>query len=232
MSDTVKTAILRAVSHDLRSPLTAIRLAAESLASPSVRLSEDDRRRQLETVRTESRRLDRLVSNLLDFSRLEAGGANPRQELVAVDELIGQALGAIESDGLPVHVELPDDVPLVEVDSAQVERVLVNLLANALRFAPAESGVSVVVSVEGGEAVLRISNRGPAIAEPDLERVFEPFIRLEGGTDREGTGLGLAIARGFAEANGGRVCAEAPPDGGVVFAVGFPLATAPIGAAR
>ena len=232
MSDAVKTAILRAVSHDLRSPLTAIRVAAESLASPSVRLSEEDRRMQLETVRTESRRLDRLVSNLLDFSRLEAGGASPRQELVAVDELVGQALGAIGSDGVPVHVRLPDDVPLVEVDSAQVERVLVNLLANALRFAPAESGVTVAVDVEGSEAVLRIANRGPSIAEEDLERIFEPFLRLEGGTDREGTGLGLAIARGFAEANGGRVWAEAPPEGGVAFAVGFPLAAAPLGAER
>ena len=230
MSDAVKTAILRAVSHDLRSPLTAIRVAAESLASPSVRLSDEDRLRQLETVRTESRRLDRLVSNLLDFSRLEAGGASPKQELVAMDELVGQALGAIDSNGLPVRVELPAEVPLVEVDAAQVERVLVNLLANSLRFAPTESGVSVVVRVEGDEAVLRVANSGPAIAEADLERVFEPFIRLEGGTDREGTGLGLAIARGFAEANGGRVWAEAPPEGGVVFAVGFPLATTPIGA--
>jgi two-component system, OmpR family, sensor histidine kinase KdpD len=232
MSDAVKTAILRAVSHDLRSPLTAIRVAAESLASPSVRLSEEDRLRQLETVRTESRRLDRLVSNLLDFSRLEAGGATPRQELVALDELVGQALGAIESDGVPVRVRLPEEVPLVEVDAAQVERVLVNLLANSLRFAPVDSGVTVVVDVEGDEAVLRIANRGPAIARDDLERIFEPFIRLEGGTDREGTGLGLAIARGFAEANGGRVWAEAPPEGGVVFAVGFPLAAAPLGAER
>jgi len=226
MSDAVKTAILRAVSHDLRSPLTAIRVAAESLASPSVRLSEEDRRQQLDTVRTESQRLDRLVSNLLDFSRLEAGGATPRQELVAVDELVGQALGAIESDGVPIRVRLPENVPLVEVDSAQVERVLVNLLANALRFAPADTGVTVAVDVEGDEAVLRVANRGPAIAEEDLERIFEPFLRLEGGTDREGTGLGLAIARGFAEANGGRVWAEAPSEGGVVFAVGFPLAAA------
>jgi two-component system, OmpR family, sensor histidine kinase KdpD len=227
ISDSVKTAILRAVSHDLRSPLTAIRVAAESLASPSVRLSDEDRRKQLETVHTESRRLDRLVSNLLDFSRLEAGGARPKRELVAMDELVGQALGAVDTNGLPVHVELPDSVPLVEVDATQVERVLVNLLANALVYAPADSGVAVAVGVERDEAVLRITNRGPSIPEQDLERIFEPFIRLDGGTDREGTGLGLAIARGFAEANGGRVWAETPSEGGVAFAVGFPLAPTP-----
>jgi two-component system, OmpR family, sensor histidine kinase KdpD len=230
-SDLVKTAILRAVSHDLRSPLTAIRVAAESLASPSVSLSEEDRIRQLETVRLESRRLDRLVSNLLDFSRLEAGGASPRQELVAVDDLIGQALAAVESDGVPVRVDLPTEVPLVEVDATQIERVLVNLLANALRFAPTESGVRIVVEVTNDEAVLRVTNRGPAIAPEDLERVFDPFTQLD-GANREGTGLGLAIARGFAEANGGRVWAEAPSEGGAAFAVAFPLADAAVGAAR
>ena len=100
-SDAVKTAILRAVSHDLRSPLTAIRVAAESLTSPSLQLSADDRRRQLETLRVETRRLDRLVTNLLDFSRLEAGAARPRTELVAVDELIGQALAGVDADAGP-----------------------------------------------------------------------------------------------------------------------------------
>src|SRR5262245_60326033 len=123
-SDAVKTAILRAVSHDLRSPLTAIRLAAESLTSPSLRLSEDDRRRQLETLRVETRRLDRLVSNLLDFSRLEAGAAQPRAELVAVDELIGQALSGVDAESVPIEIHLPSEIPLVEVDSAQVERAL------------------------------------------------------------------------------------------------------------
>ena len=231
-SDAVKTAILRAVSHDLRSPLTAIRVAAESLASPSVQLSAEDRRAQLETVRAETRRLDRLVSNLLDYSRLEAGGARPRRELVALDELIGQALGAVDAGDLPVVVRLADDVPLVEVDSAQVERVLVNLLANSLRFAPPGSVVEIAVTAEEDVAVLRIANEGPSIAEADLEHVFEPFVRLEGGGDREGTGLGLAIARGFAEANGGRVWAESPTGGGATFALAFPLAAVPAGSGR
>ena len=227
-SDAVKTAILRAVSHDLRSPLTAIRVAAESLTSPSLQLSADDRGRQLETLRVETRRLDRLVTNLLDFSRLEAGAARPRTELVGVDELIGQALAGVDADAVPVEVKLPREIPFVEVDSAQVERALVNLLANAQRFAPRGTPVTITVSAADEEVVLRIANSGPAIRPDDLDHVFEPFVRLAGDDDREGSGLGLAIARSFAEANGGRVWAESPPGGGAAFGLAFPMAQVPV----
>ena len=231
-SDAVKTAILRAVSHDLRSPLTAIRVAAESLTSSSLQLSAEDRRRQLETLRVETRRLDRLVTNLLDFSRLEAGAARQRTELVAVDELIGQALSGVDADPVPVEVKLPREIPFVEVDSAQVERALVNLLANAQRFAPMGTPVTVTVSTGDEEVILRIANNGPAIQPHDLDQVFEPFVRLAGDDDREGSGLGLAIARSFAEANGGRVWAESPPGGGAAFGLAFPLAHVPVEVGR
>jgi len=231
-SDAVKTAILRAVSHDLRSPLTAIRVAAESLTSSSLQLSAEDRRRQLETLRVETRRLDRLVTNLLDFSRLEAGVARQRTELVAVDELIGQALSGVDADPVPVEVKLPREIPFVEVDSAQVERALVNLLANAQRFAPMGTPVTVTVSAGDEEVILRIANNGPAIQPHDLDQVFEPFVRLAGDDDREGSGLGLAIARSFAEANGGRVWAESPPGGGAAFGLAFPLAHVPVEVGR
>ena len=231
-SDAVKTAILRAVSHDLRSPLTAIRVAAESLTSSSLQLSAEDRRRQLETLRVETRRLDRLVTNLLDFSRLEAGAAPQRTELVAVDELIGQALSGVDADPVPVEVKLPREIPFVEVDSAQVERALVNLLANAQRFAPMGTPVTVTVSAGDEEVILRIANNGPAIQPHDLDQVFEPFVRLAGDDDREGSGLGLAIARSFAEANGGRVWAESPPGGGAAFGLAFPLAHVPVEVGR
>jgi two-component system sensor histidine kinase KdpD len=227
-SDAVKTAILRAVSHDFRSPLTAIRVAAESLTSPMLRLSDEDRRRQLDTLRVETRRLDRLVSNLLDYSQLEAGGSRPRTQLVAVDELVGQALGAADADSISVEVQLPADIPLVEVDSVQVERALVNLLANAQRFTPLGRPVVITVSTEPDEVVIRIVNDGPAIDARDLEQVFEPFVRLTGEDDREGIGLGLAIARGFVEANGGRIWAESPADGGAAFGLSFPLAPVPV----
>jgi two-component system sensor histidine kinase KdpD len=230
-SDSVKTAILRAVSHDLRSPLTAVRVAAESLASPSVTLSEDDKERQLETIRHESARLDRLVANLLDLSRLEAGSAVSQPELVAVDELVSQALVELGSDNR-VRVELPAGPLLVEVDPVQVERVLVNLLENALRVSPPESDVIVRVSRGNEEGVVRVVDEGPGIPASELGRIFEPFQQLAGADGRRGTGLGLAIARGFAEANGGRVWAESTPGDGASFAVAFPLAPAVHGVTR
>jgi two-component system, OmpR family, sensor histidine kinase KdpD len=230
-SDSVKTAILRAVSHDLRSPLTAIRVAAESLASPSVTLSEDDKARQLETVRDESARLDRLVANLLDLSRLEAGTAVSQRELVAVDELVSQALAELGREKR-IRVELPPDPPLVEVDPVQVERVLVNLLENALRLSPAKADVVIRVFSAGDEVVLRVIDEGPGIPASELDRIFEPFQQSTNGDARRGTGLGLAIARGFAQANGGRVWAESRPGEGACFVVAFPLAPAVVGPER
>lgn len=228
LSDSVKTAILRAASHDLRSPLTAIRVAAESLASPSVTLNEEDRARQLDTVRRESARLDRLVANLLDLSRLEVGSTVSQPELVSLDELVGQAVAELGS-GDRVRVELAAAPPLVEVDPVQVERVLVNLLENALRHSGPEAEVVVVITTAGEEAVVRVVDEGPGIPADDVERVFEPFERLDGSGGRRGLGLGLTIARGFGEANGGRVWVEPRTERGAVFAVAFPLARSPVG---
>jgi two-component system, OmpR family, sensor histidine kinase KdpD len=230
LSDSVKTAILRAVSHDLRSPLTAIRVAAESLASPSVTLNEEDKLRQLETVRHESARLDRLVANLLDLSRLEAHNTVSQPELVEVDELVGQALSALGGEQR-VRVDSPGEPVLVEVDAVQVERVLVNLLENALRYSPAQADVVVRVAAADEEVVVRVVDEGPGIPEAELDRIFEPFQRLAAADAGRGTGLGLAIARGFAEANGGRVWAERTAGEGGSFAVAFPRAAVPVGAA-
>jgi two-component system sensor histidine kinase KdpD len=231
LSDSVKTAILRAVSHDLRSPLTAIRVAAESLASPSVTLSADDRARQLDTVRRESARLDRLVANLLDLSRLEAGSTVSQPELVSVEELLGQALLELGSDDR-VRVDAPADPPLIEVDPIQVERVLANLLENALRYSPPEAEVRVVIASTRDEAVVRVVDEGRGIPAGELDRVFEPFQRLDSSDGRGGLGLGLAIARGFAEANGGRVWVDSRPGTGTSFAVAFPLAPTVVEAKR
>jgi two-component system sensor histidine kinase KdpD len=228
LSDTVKTAVLRAASHDLRSPLTAIRVAAESLTNPELALSEEDARRQLETVYVESRRLDRLVANLLDLSRLEAGAAGPHPELVSVDELVGQALAQLGELGDRVHVQLPDDVPLVEVDPRQVERALVNLLENAVRFSPPREDVHVRVTATRKEAIVRVVDHGPGIAEGDFEHLFDAFAFEHDGDERHGTGLGLAIVRGFTEANGGRVWAESRPGQGATFALAFPLVPAAV----
>jgi K+-sensing histidine kinase KdpD len=223
-SDAAKTAVLHAVSHDLRSPLTAIRVAAGGLESGSVELGKKDRAALLETIRLETARLERLVANLLDLSRLEAGAAPARRELWPVDELVSRALESLGTDAARVEVSLDGDAPLVSVDAAQLERVLVNVLENALRFSSPADPVELVVSSTGDDVLVRISDHGPGLDEADLERIFEPFEH--GRTGGEGTGLGLAIARGFAEANGARLWAEARPGASAAFTLAMPSAAA------
>jgi two-component system sensor histidine kinase KdpD len=225
-SDSVKTAVLHAVSHDLRSPLTAIRAAGEGLESGSLRLDEHDRAELLETIRIETARLERLVSNLLDLSRLEAGAALPEPELWPVDELVSRALEALGADAARVSVVNAGDPPPARVDVAQLERVLVNVLENALRLSSPADPVEVEVGELAGEIQIRVSDRGPGLDHDDLERIFEPFEHGERGP--RGTGLGLAIARGFAAANGCRLWAEARPGSGATFVLALPAAAARI----
>jgi len=218
-SDAVKTALLQAVSHDLRSPLTAISAAVSGLEDSQLRLDERDRAELLETIRIESERLSRLVGNLLDLSRLQAGAVQPRPELWTVDELVGQALDEL-GGAERVDVELAAELPPVQVDAAQIQRVLVNLLENALKFSPPAGRVRVRGGLERGEVVVQVLDEGAGLAPEDLERVFEPFGRGR-ATTAPGAGLGLAIARGFAEANGARVWAE-PSGGGGCFVLALP----------
>jgi two-component system sensor histidine kinase KdpD len=221
-SDAVKTAVLRAVSHDLRSPLTAIQTAAEGLASETMKLSRDERSELVETVQLEVRRLSRLVENLLDLSRLQAGVAHPAADLWPLEELVGQALAEIGASGERVRVSIPPELPPVRVDGGQIERVLVNLLDNALKISSGE--VTVTATAGRQEVVVRVTDRGPGLDPRDLERIFEPFERATG--QWQGTGLGLAISRGFAEANGGRIWAESQLGQGSSFVLVLPAAAA------
>ena len=198
-SDAIKTAILRAVSHDLRSPLTAIRTATDGLESTALELSESDRADLLATIDAETRRLDQLVANLLDLSRLELGVAEPQPELWTVESLVGQALNELGARAERVDVELAADLLPIEVDGAQIERVLVNLIDNALKFSP-DAPVELVGEQLNGEAVVRVVDHGPGLSDAELERIFEPFE--QGRVPSRGSGLGLAIAKGFAQANG------------------------------
>ena len=220
-SDATKTAVLRSVSHDLRSPLTAIGTASEMLSDPRERLSPSDRDELLASIRDQARRLDRLVANLLDLSRLEAGAASPVTELWTVDELVGRALEAIGPDGDRVVVSLPDECPAVRVDAAQLERVLVNLIENAVAYSFPSDSVEVSALVAGGEVVVSVVDHGPGLARGELESIFEPFWRGTGAGER-GSGLGLAIARGFASLNGGRLWVESTPGRGATFSLALP----------
>jgi two-component system, OmpR family, sensor histidine kinase KdpD len=222
-SDLVKTALLRAVSHDLRSPLTGIRTAVGALRNPTLQLSADDRTELLETIDVDSERLSRLVGDLLDLSRLEAGGAAPAPEVWALDELVHEAVDLL---GARDRVEIAGEEPLVNVDPTQIQRVLANLIENALKFSPDGAKVHVRITATRMEAIVRVVDQGPGLDEDELERVFEPFYR-RGADTRSGAGLGLAIARGFAAANGGRVWAESRPGQGASFALALPVVEVP-----
>jgi two-component system sensor histidine kinase KdpD len=227
-SDAMKTALLRAVSHDLRTPLMAILTSASALARSDLELAHEDRDELASTILTEAERLDRLVANLLDLSRLQAGAAQPEPGLWPVDDLVVQALNELGEEGRRVEVSLPEDSPAVRADAHQLERTLVNLLENALRYSPAEEHVHVQVTRTGGDVVVRIVDHGPGVVAGDRERIFEPFQRGDGGVGR-GAGLGLAIARGFAEANGGRLWVESRAGQGAAFVLALPAeAAAPV----
>lgn len=228
-SDAVKTAVLRAVSHDLRSPLTAITAAAGGLSRTALELDESDRRELVETIEQEARRLRRMVENLLDLSRLEAGAAAPHAEIWPVDELVASALDELGEERR-VEVAVPEALPPVRVDAVQIERVLVNLLENALKFAEPGTPVRLEASLGAeGEVVLAVSDIGTGLVADEVESVFAPFAR-GAGAGASGSGLGLAIARGFAEANGGRVWGERT-ERGARFSLALP-AQLPAGAPR
>jgi two-component system sensor histidine kinase KdpD len=220
-SDVIKTALLRSVSHDLRSPLTAILTSAEALHASSLTAVERDE--LASSVSEEARRLSRLIDDLLDLSRLEADAADPHPSWTSVEEVVR---AAIEELGLPpdtFKVAIDPDLPPVRADAAQLERAFANLLENAQRHAGGHP-VSVRARDVGGRILLRFVDRGPGIPQAQRERIFEPFYRS--GTDatgHRGSGLGLAIVRGFVEANGGKVWVESLPDQATSFVVELPL---------
>jgi two-component system sensor histidine kinase KdpD len=223
-SDLVKTALLRAVSHDLRSPLTGVRTAVGALRNTSLHLSDEDRADLLDTIAVDSERLQRLVGDLLDLSRLEAGGAAPEQDVWSLDDLVRESVAAL---GARSRVEVVGEAPLVNVDAVQIQRVLANLIENALKYSGEDGHVLVRITATRKEAIVRVVDQGPGLPEDDLERVFEPFYRRSGDA-RSGPGLGLAIARGFAAANGGRVWAESRPGQGATFALALPVVEVPV----
>jgi K+-sensing histidine kinase KdpD len=218
-SDELKTALLRSVSHDLRTPLTAIVAAGEALASPA--LSEDDRAVLADAVTLEGRRLTRLVENLIDLSRLEAGSAAPRRDWCSIEEIARTAaVQACGEEGFRLAIDR--DVPLIRADAAQLESALFNVIENAHRHSGGQQ-VTVKAREVGGRLVIRIVDRGPGIPADQLELVFEPFQRGAAKDGHSGSGLGLAIARGFVEANEGRIWAEALPGQGTTIVIELPL---------
>jgi len=216
-SDELKTSLLRSVSHDLRTPLTSIIAAGAALDSPSATPAE--RHELSEAVVEQGQRLSRLVENLIDVSRLEAGKAEPRREPVDLPGLLEAARHSIGPRGEVVRLALDTDLPALSADPTQLERAFANLLDNAVIHGEGEP-VLVRSRLVGPRLVVRIVDRGPGIPEGERERIFEPFYRSGAGSGN-GSGLGLAIARGFIEANGGEVEVESLPGQGSSFVVSF-----------
>jgi two-component system sensor histidine kinase KdpD len=213
-ANVVKTTLLRSVSHDLRSPLTAIATAAGGLESETI--SDQERRELASVISEEAARLERLIRNLLDLSRLQSGGAEPRTDWVALDELVAVAVASTGTQAGTFDLDLDPNIPLLRVDGAQIERALANVLENSAHFA-GDQPVTIRGRATGRNVLLRVSDHGPGIQRENLERIFEPFYRAHDGD--QGSGLGLAIARGFLEANGGRIRAESLPGQGTSFVI-------------
>lgn len=222
-SDELKTALLRAVSHDLRTPLTAMVTAGHALGSDT--LTSDEREQLSTAVVEEGERLSALIEKLFDLSRLQAGRAEPRREWISIEEVVQSAREALHDRAGIIRVLVDPDVPQIEADAAQLERVFANLLENALRYSKPKP-VSVHVRRIGERIVARVVDQGPGIGPGEEDRIFEAFYRgpQSGRPTWTGSGLGLAIAKGFVEANGGTISLESLPGQGSTFIVSLPLA--------
>jgi two-component system sensor histidine kinase KdpD len=222
-TEELRSGLLSAVSHDLRTPLAAITGAGTMLRDEEA-LEPGLRRELVETVCDEAERLERLVSNLLDMTRLDSGAVEPRREWVPLVEVIGSALTRLERrlGARPVTTTIADDVPLLSIDPVLVEQLFVNLLENAAKYTPPGSPVELRAAREGGTLVVEVADRGPGLPPGAEERVFERFFR-GGDTSVRGVGLGLPISRAIAQAHGGRLAAANRPGGGAVFRLTLPL---------
>jgi two-component system sensor histidine kinase KdpD len=224
-ADALRTALLRAVSHDLRTPLASIKASVSTLLADDLHLDDDTVRQLDQTIDEEVDRLNEIVSNLLAMSRLQVGALQLVSTDVGIDEIVGRALVSLGDRSEGIVVDVPDSLPRVHLDPALAERALANVVDNALAWSPPEVPVRVEGAVVGPQVLVRIIDRGPGIAPADRDRVFQPFQRL--GDSRNGggagVGLGLAVARGFTEAIGGDLQLEDTPGGGTTMTFAFPM---------
>ncbi|GGP99025.1 sensor histidine kinase [Streptomyces roseolilacinus] len=226
----IRTALLAAVSHDLRTPLAAIKAAVSSLRSDDVEWSDEDRADLLEGIEDGADRLDHLVGNLLDMSRLQTGTVTPLLRVTDLDEVVPMALGGVPEGS--VDLDVPESLPMVDVDRGLLERAVANLVENAVKYAPARSRVLVSASAHADRVELRVIDRGPGVPDEAKERIFAPFQRYGDAPRGAGVGLGLAVARGFAEAMHGTLTAEDTPGGGLTMVLTLRAATARTADAR
>ncbi|MEV5788063.1 sensor histidine kinase KdpD [Streptomyces sp. NPDC052287] len=219
----IRTALLAAVSHDLRTPLAGIKAAVSSLRSDDVAWSEEDQAELLEGIEEGADRLDNLVGNLLDMSRLQTGTVTPLFREIDLDEVVPMALGGVPEDS--VMLDIPETLPMVAVDPGLLERLVANLVENAVKYSPSDERVLISASAMADRVEVRVVDRGPGIPDEAKDRIFEPFQRYGDAPRGAGVGLGLAVARGFAEAMGGTLAAEDTPGGGLTMVLTLPAAS-------
>jgi two-component system, OmpR family, sensor histidine kinase KdpD len=228
-SERLKSALLSSVSHDLRTPLAVIKGSVTNLLDETVGWDSAARRELLNAMNDEADRLNRLVSNLLEMSRVEAGALHSARSWQDAAELIAAVTDQIRPRlaGRPLTVDAPDDLPLVRFNYAQIEQVLVNLLENAAKYTPESASIVVSARAEPDAVRIEVRDAGPGIPAGMIERIFEKFVRAIGPEQHaSGSGLGLAICRGIVEAHGGRIWAENLPAGGARFAFTLPRESA------
>lgn len=232
-TDALRAALLSSVSHDLRTPLTIIKAAASSLLEEDIQWSEEEKHSCALSIEREADRLNRLVGNLLDMSRIEEGALKPEKEWYQLTSLIQDVVDRLQPllQGRIVDMHLSRDVPPVELDYLLIDQVLTNLLENAVRYTPPTSPIEINTQCRRGEVLIRVADRGPGIPPDDLERIFDKFYRVLSNKSAPytedhyptGSGLGLAVCKGVVEAHGGRIWAEAREGGGAVFSITLPI---------
>jgi two-component system sensor histidine kinase KdpD len=224
-AEKLQSALLNSISHDLRTPLVSITGALTTLQEKDVGLDEEARAILIDTAADEAGRLNRLVGNLLDITRLEAGAIRVQRELRDVQDVIGAALRQVGEriDNRPVEIDIPPDLPLVPLDFTLVVHVLVNLIDNALKYSPLRSPIHISTYTSDGSVSIEVADQGIGIPRDDLERVFDKFYRVQRPNSVMGTGLGLSISKGFVEAHGGQIAAMNRSGGGTVVKLSLPL---------
>lgn len=230
-SDELKSALVDSVSHDLRTPLATIRAAAGSLADPDIELAAEDRLQAARAIDAEAERLNLLVGNLLDMSRIQGGALVADIDAIPLQELVQPAVrrASAAAGSRAIELDLPDDVPPVRADAALLDRVVANLLENAVKYAGPAAAIRVGAAAGGdGTVSLVVEDGGPGVPADELPLIFDRFYRIERPSDgpRRGFGLGLTVVRGLVDAMGGRVTAAPSPLGGLAVTVVLPEASA------
>ena len=225
ITDKLQNALLNSISHDLRTPLVSITGALSSLADNQIVLDEAARRSLIETAGEEADRLNRLVGNLLDMTRLESGAMRIRKETSDIQDVIGSTLEELGSriGKRTINIDIPEELPLVQLDFVLVERVLVNVIDNALKYSPADQPIDIKAHAAGAFLEIEVADRGTGIPPEDLNRIFDKFYRVQRPDNVSGTGLGLSISKGIVQAQGGFIGAENRAGGGTIISISLPL---------